>query len=248
MQLLLFVILTIVSGTIAIDYCVDVNCASQTHIGCKNTGDFGPSCPPERSVVTMTADIIALILQRHNTARANIANGKIGSFLTADRMIEMSWDNELASIAEMNAKTCVFAHDKCRNTAAFKYAGQNIAMTSSSPNYKNTADAINQLFDLWYNEYVDCNMDQINKLSTITAASGKSFGHFTQIVMANSSKIGCAIVNYFSDSWKRTYLVCNYAQTNMISWPVYTTGKPCAGCKSGCSTSYPGLCNPNEVV
>lgn len=27
-----------------------------------------------------------------------------------------SWDNELAGFAEMNAKTCIFAHDKCRNT------------------------------------------------------------------------------------------------------------------------------------
>ncbi|XP_037045280.1 antigen 5 like allergen Cul n 1-like [Bradysia coprophila] len=247
-SLLLFVLLTIVSATIAVDYCSTALCSAQNHIGCGNTGDFGPKCLAERSVVPMTADIIALILQRHNTARVNVANGKVSPFLTANKMIEMSWDSELASIAAMNAKTCVFAHDKCRNTAIFKYAGQNIAMTSSSPNYKDTVAAINQLFDLWYNEYVDCNMDQITKLTTITAANGNSFGHFTQIVMANSSKIGCAIVNYLANSWKNTYLVCNYAQTNMISWPVYTSGTPCSGCKSGCSTTYPGLCNANEVV
>lgn len=143
-------------------------------------------------------------------------------------------------------------------------------MTSSSPNYKETTAAINQLFDLWYNEYVDCNMSQINKLSGITAANGwvhsngsivsmtkfhlhfiirrKSFGHFTQVVMANSPKIGCTIVNYLANSWKNTLLVCNYGQTNMISWPVYRTGKPCSGCRSGCSKNYPGLCNTNEVV
>lgn len=45
-------------------------------------------------------------------------------------------------------------------------------MTSSSPNYKDTTAAIIQLFDLWYNEFVDGNMAQINKLSTITAANG----------------------------------------------------------------------------
>lgn len=45
-------------------------------------------------------------------------------------------------------------------------------MTMSSPNYKETTSAINQLFDLWYNEYVDCNMTQITKLSGITAANG----------------------------------------------------------------------------
>lgn len=58
------------------------------------------------------------------------------------------------------------------NVAVFKFAGQNIAMTMSSTNYKDATAAINQLFDLWYNEYVDGNMAEINKLSTITAANG----------------------------------------------------------------------------
>lgn len=69
----------------------------------------------------MTADVIALLLIKHNTARMNIANGKVNGFSTANRMIEMSWDNELANLAAMNAKTCVFAHDECRNTGKPSY-------------------------------------------------------------------------------------------------------------------------------
>lgn len=66
--------------------------------------------------------------------------------------------------------------------------------------------------------------------------------------MANSSKIGCAMINYFADSWKNTLFVCDYSLTNVIGWPVYTTGKPCSGCKSGCSVSFLGLCNTSEAV
>lgn len=120
--------------------------------------------------------------------------------------------------------------------ATFQYAGQNIAKTSSSTN---ATTVINQLFQLWYEEYALCNMTYINKVT-----GGGGFGHFTQIVMANSSKIGCAIVKY-AYNW---YFVCDYSQTNVISWPVYTVGTPCSGCKSGCSTTYTGLCNVNEVV
>lgn len=82
-------LLTIISATIAVDYCSKDICSAQNHIGCENTGGFGPSCPAERSVVPMTADIIALILQRHNTARANIANGRVSPFSKANRMIQM---------------------------------------------------------------------------------------------------------------------------------------------------------------
>lgn len=79
----------VVSATIAVDYCSKDICANQNHVACGNNGDFGPSCPAERSVVPMTADVIALLLQKHNTARMNIANGKVSGFSTANRMIEM---------------------------------------------------------------------------------------------------------------------------------------------------------------
>ena len=83
-------LLTIVSAAVAIDYCSNELCSSgKNHIACQNTGNFGPGCPPERSVVPMTADVIALLLKKHNTARMNIANGEIEGYSMANRMIEM---------------------------------------------------------------------------------------------------------------------------------------------------------------
>lgn len=84
-------LLTIVSATVAVevDYCSNELCSGKNHIACRNTGDFGPSCPPERSVVPMTADVVALLLKKHNTARMNIANGEVKGYSTANRMTEM---------------------------------------------------------------------------------------------------------------------------------------------------------------
>lgn len=81
--------LTIVSAAIAVDYCSKDICSAQNHVACKNTGDFGSSCPTERSVVPMTPEVIALLLQKHNTARMNIASGKVSGFSTANKMIQM---------------------------------------------------------------------------------------------------------------------------------------------------------------
>lgn len=79
--------MTIVSATLAVDYCSKDYC--QDHIACNNTGAFGESCTAGTSVVPMTADLIALILSRHNTARMNIANGVVSGYSTANRMIQM---------------------------------------------------------------------------------------------------------------------------------------------------------------
>lgn len=82
--------MAIVSSTIAVDYCGnEIFCMTPGHIACNNTGAFGDSCPAGTSVVPMTADIISLILQRHNTARMNIANGLVSGYSTANKMIQM---------------------------------------------------------------------------------------------------------------------------------------------------------------
>ena len=77
--------------------------------------------------------------------------------------ISQTWDDELAKLAEYNAKSCTYGHDQCRNTATYKYAGQNIAIVMSTPNYFETIKAIDYLFGLWFDEYKDCDMTYINK-------------------------------------------------------------------------------------
>ncbi|KAJ6648389.1 Antigen 5 like allergen Cul n 1 [Pseudolycoriella hygida] len=232
---------------LAIDYCQAGLCkANAKHVGCGKTDNFGPNCPKERSLLPMTAELKAYLLKKHNAARSDLANGKIPGYKSANRMIEMAWDNELAKLAEYNAKSCTYGHDECRNTAEYKYAGQNIAIVMSTPNYFETLRAIDFLFGLWFEEYKDCDMTYINKYRSSDNPK-KQIGHFTQIVSAGANRMGCAITTY-ADSRKNVYIVCNYSLTNIKDRPIYTTGIPCSACTTKCSTTYPGLCDSSEVI
>lgn len=52
-------------------------------------------------------------------------------------------------------------------------------------------------------------------------------GHYTQIVWADTTKIGCGKIRYTdSKGWIALYLVCNYGPTgNYINKPIYKIKK-----------------------
>ena len=64
----------------------------------------------------LTAAHKALILDTFNTFRSRIASGLQPRFSTARRMAQMVWNNDLAFLAQLNTRSCQFAHDPCRNT------------------------------------------------------------------------------------------------------------------------------------
>ena len=64
----------------------------------------------------LTAAHKALILDTFNSLRSRIASGLQPRFLTARRMAQMVWNNDLAFLAELNTKTCQMVHDGCINT------------------------------------------------------------------------------------------------------------------------------------
>ena len=73
-------------------------------------------------------------------------------------------------------------------------------------------------------------------------------GHYTQIVWASTSKIGCGIMQYFDNTtvitnlpYKMVY-VCNYGPAgNLVNAPVYTTGPAASACPAG-TVPKNGLC------
>lgn len=78
-------------------------------------------------------------------------------------MAAMLWDDELSQMACLNVKRCVFEHDECRNTARFRYSGQNLATTWW--NYHQTKtdrDFILSQLKSWVTEYKNASMVDIN--------------------------------------------------------------------------------------
>lgn len=193
----------------------------------------------------MTPDDQALIVDLHNKLRSRIATGQLSGYKTSDRMIEMSWCDKLAYVASCNAGECVFRHDKCRNTAEYPNSGQNIASVGLSNAFKDDREAIVQMVKMWSDESDICNMDIIKKFHI---GSGKEIGHFTQMAHGDCDRIGCAATKYKTkDGFYQTYLVCNYAVTNMLGQCVYPVGQPAQSCRAGHSLKYAGLCCIDEA-
>lgn len=68
------------------------------------------------------------------------------------------WDDELAKLAEYNARTCLYSRDECRNTQRYRNVGQNIARKSRPGNVTIDLErAISDLTNKWWQEYVDTN-------------------------------------------------------------------------------------------
>jgi hypothetical protein len=79
-------------------------------------------------------------------------------------------------------------------------------------------------------------------------------GHFTAMITARTTKVGCGISSYTGVSggytWNYYLMACNYASTNFINFPVYksTSGKAGDGCIKGTDPNYPGLCVADEPI
>ena len=69
-------------------------------------------------------------------------------------------------------------------------------------------------------------------------------GHYTQMVWANTYKIGCGYTAYRKRNFVKKFIVCNYGDAgNLLNARMYQTGRPCSKCPANiCSRKFPGLC------
>lgn len=101
----------------------------------------------------MTPAVQAHILHLHNYYRSRVASGYQFPLGPAARMYTMVWDDELAAQAGNNARSCVFAHDRCRNTPQFLTSGQNIALLKYyEPGAYTVTDLITRFIGGWWKE------------------------------------------------------------------------------------------------
>jgi len=216
---------------------------SPSHTLCQYKG-IGAACgPPGRGVISngisdADKDIIVDI---HNQLRSRVAlgleqQGRPGPQKSAANMMQLTWDDELASIAQRWADQCSFGHDSERTVSRFA-VGQNV---HESALFNDKPFDYNAAIQSWYNEVRKVDKDLANFYRFDSGT-----GHYTQIVWGETSKIGCGATTYRKDSFFRKALVCNYGKAgNFIRTPMYKVGNPCSKCPSGsvCSTRYQGLC------
>ncbi|XP_062539985.1 antigen 5 like allergen Cul n 1-like isoform X2 [Armigeres subalbatus] len=219
---------------------------AKKHVACGHDRSFAEDCPVGRTLFKIDPQIRAFILHLHNEARNRLANGSVSGFESALRMPTVEWDDELAELAELNAKSCQFKHDECRNTDLYRQAGQNLAL-GYYPVAEDIFDILEKLTNLWFNEYKDATqevMDEYNNLPNVT------IGHFTQMVSDRTTKIGCGIVIYPKKvsgfTFKVVLYACNYSITSIFGQPVYRKGPSAASCTTGSNEYYESLCSTSE--
>ena len=154
---------------------------------------------------TLTAAERDNILNLHNVARQSVSP-------PASDMKTMSWNIELASIAQNYADQCKWAHNSNRSSASSKYSyvGENIYVQTSTM----SNGVLEGGFTSWDNEKDGYHYDQGNS----GECSDPPCGHYTQIIWANSNALGCGVTkctsmeNFPDYSWNEywEFLVCDY--------------------------------------
>uniref|UniRef100_A0A4X1W1F8 SCP domain-containing protein n=1 Tax=Sus scrofa TaxID=9823 RepID=A0A4X1W1F8_PIG len=158
-------------------------------------------------------------VKAHNEMR-----GKV--WPTAANMKHMSWDEALAKTAKAWANKCLFGHNPCLPKSlqchpTFQYVGENIWLGPLRIFTPRCA------VEAWYNE------SQFYDFNSLSCS--KVCGHYTQVVWANSYKIGCAVAICPNLGGPNTAIfVCDYGPAgNYPNMHPYANGSSCSMCEDG---------------
>lgn len=134
----------------------------------------------------------------------------------------------MAKIAQRWAEQCEYGHDECRDTIK-GWTGQNVG-------YQGTTDSMNtikpeNIVQAWYDEVKDFDKSKIDR--PYDGSSGAGFakiGHYTQMIWADTKKIGCGAVRFVENkiffNYNSIHLICNYGPGgNMIGDKIYQSVK-----------------------
>nr|CAD7568113.1 unnamed protein product [Timema californicum] len=183
------------------------------------------------------------IVNEHNRLRNIVALGKEsrgspGPQPSAANMNKISWDDELAGIAQRWVDQCQIDHDSCRRCERFN-VGQNICMSGSTIHHRFDPSSQVRAF---YDEVKYFNRTDVNCFN-IPEPNSEVVGHYTQVVWADTTLVGCGLIYYPDGVWNIYYMACNYGPAgNIIGDSLYKEGTPCSECAGGCDITYTGLC------
>ncbi|KAF2902257.1 hypothetical protein ILUMI_03932 [Ignelater luminosus] len=241
-----FLLISISHGAIAHYFC-DFPCGKE-HTVCKRDPCYvSKACGANASSLGLDDEGRQWILDLHNNYRNNIALGKdtTGGNGQASNMLALNYDRELEFVAQCWSNACAEtgnSHDTCRTTKKFRYVGQNMYSSGSSVSIDfSDKKFLTNAVEAWYSEIKMSNGGEIDSYKD----SSGSIGHFTQVVWAETSHVGCGRTFYMSqNNFFSVYIYCNYGSGgNVVGTPVYRRGQPCSNCgRRKCNSKYTGLC------
>ncbi|XP_072168970.1 uncharacterized protein [Diadema setosum] len=188
-----------------------------------------------RSTDFTTADAEAIVA-KHNEGRGMVSP-------EAADMKMMTWNDELANMAQTWSDGCYYEHGNPANTSPFSAVGQNLYIRWGLSQPGTPPDGTDAT-QAWYDEY------QYYDYDTGSCQAGKVCGHYTQNVWASTYAVGCGLTfcpqatdadgNTYNGAW---LITCNYGPAgNYVGQKPYTTGASCTKCESGQALCQDNLC------
>ena len=184
------------------------------------------------------------LLDRHNFHRSQVAQGLVGSQPSATNMIQLSWDEDLETVAQNYSDQCTFGNNSNRQneyeieSGVNTLVGENFYITSVAQSAVPTAGP-----DAWASSESDYEYGTNSCLS-----SPFSCLNYTQLVWANTDKLGCGLTfcpTLFGTGFTNVnYLVCNYVIAgNFNNQLPYEAGAVASNCPVEFPDNIDGLCS-----
>lgn len=185
-------------------------------------------------------------LDEHNRLRSLVATGGTRQPPASD-MRELTWDDELARVAQARADSCEFGHEcrDCRRVNRFK-VGQNIYRARDnrleSPEWGHVIRSFFSEIDLFPGS---------GSIARYKYTPGT--GHYTQMVWSSVTRVGCGLITFYNLDTApliARYYVCDYGPGgNKVGDVMYRPGPACSACPGGtsCSGRHRGLCSGQGV-
>jgi len=181
-------------------------------------------------LATSNVEVAAFRVGLNKSDKDNLLNlhRKTRNALNSPNMKEIYWDDEIAKAAQEYSEKCVmdgsrFAHDSSNKN---KHLGENLAW--------GTMDDVTRYYKLWEDEKADFDASGQRAKLTSLSYNNKQIGHYSQIVRASNTKVGCGY-NYCKKA-NRQLLVCKYDVGNILNTEVYALPKKAATAKKGTTT------------
>ena len=208
----------------------------------------------------LSTDAKRYILCRVNEIRSEVALGEVAddgtdeNWPVATNMNRMRWDNDLATVAQNYANECNYGHNSSRGTdygaltgLSNPAVGENIAARwSSMPTDSNSAiSALETAFSGWNGEHDFWHYDTIN-----TQSWDSGFGHFTQHVWANTTRVGCGQAWCLDSNMHMVFTVCNFytAGNYWNQYPYQSGSEVCSEGMQPEDTCENGLITPQNYI
>ncbi|OQR66132.1 hypothetical protein BIW11_14353 [Tropilaelaps mercedesae] len=195
------------------------------------------------------------ILHAHNRIRRRAARGLMKKFglPAAANMKKLEWDDDLANNAQAHAEvTCQLKHDHPdqRSTRLYPEVGQNIYITEVW-NQKLRPDTWAVVVEnLWgVDEAAKLRANTFGQRLTLRGHDLKIIGHLTQLLWADTEKVGCGKIVFEGTNGATSDLrTCDYGEGgNVIGGEMYAEGPACSACPSSHPYCDDGLCSRTPV-